>query len=194
MKLIWILCLIIKFQNNEIRQVELVYGEAYFEVSPSTKHNGMLFNVITKNQEVSVLGTEFNIKAYNGDNEIRTTLVGGKFAIKKGGFQNILKPNQQSIIGYDSDVIQVYNVDTSQEVSWVNGLFTFNGMALEDILVILSRWYDTSVFYKSDKQRKINFTGVLERSKSINEILKLIELANQGEVSFKVSNNIIIVK
>lgn len=154
----------------------------------------MLFNVITKNQEVSVLGTEFNIKAYNGDNEIRTTLVGGKVAIKKGGFQNILKPNQQSIIGYDSDVIQVYNVDTSQEVSWVNGLFTFNGMALEDILVILSRWYDTSVFYKSDKQRKINFTGVLERSKSINEILKLIELANQGEVSFKVSNNIIIVK
>src|SRR5690606_21483982 len=60
----------VKFQNGKTREVELVYGEAYFKVSPSTGHNGSSFHVLTKFQEVDVLGTEFNIKAYNGEDEI----------------------------------------------------------------------------------------------------------------------------
>jgi len=184
----------VKFKNNEIRQVELVYGEAYFEVSPSTKHNGTLFNVITKNQEVSVLGTEFNIKAYNDDMTIKTTLVEGKVVVKNEHFQNVLKPNQQAVVAYNSKAIQVYNVDVSQEVSWVNGLFVLNEMPLKEMMKILSRWYNVDVIYESEEKKDFIFTGVLERTKSINKILKLIEITNKGEINFEIKNNIITIK
>src|SRR6218665_2237602 len=68
----------VSFVDGEPRQVELVYGEAYFDVSPSTAHKGSHFNVITQNQNVEVLGTEFNIKAYQDTPTIYTTLVEGK--------------------------------------------------------------------------------------------------------------------
>ena len=65
----------VSFLKGETRKVELVYGEAYFEVSPSTKHSGAKFKVLTKKQEVNVVGTEFNIKAYKNDPIIYTTLI-----------------------------------------------------------------------------------------------------------------------
>ena len=55
--------------------MELVYGEAYFDVSPSTNHKGMKFKVLNGSQEVEVLGTEFNIKAYKDETNVYTTLV-----------------------------------------------------------------------------------------------------------------------
>src|SRR5690606_40703343 len=60
----------VSFTDGESRQVELVYGEAYFEVSHSTEHKGSDFIVYNQNQEVQVLGTEFNIKAYKDDSNI----------------------------------------------------------------------------------------------------------------------------
>ena len=71
----------VTFLDGEIRQVELVYGEAYFDVSPSTAHKGLKFKVINQAQEVEVLGTEFNIKAYKDESNIFTTLIEGKVAV-----------------------------------------------------------------------------------------------------------------
>ncbi len=64
--------------------MELVYGEAYFEVSPSTAHKGAHFQVYNKKQKVEVVGTEFNIKAYNDESNIYTTLVNGKVNVETG--------------------------------------------------------------------------------------------------------------
>ncbi|HEX9826742.1 MAG TPA: FecR family protein, partial [Flavobacteriaceae bacterium] len=71
----------VSFVKGQSRQVELVYGEAYFDVSPSTAHGGSNFKVFNNNQEVEVLGTEFNIKAYKDEINIFTTLVEGKVAV-----------------------------------------------------------------------------------------------------------------
>ncbi len=67
----------VTFIDGSTREVELVYGEAYFDVSPSTEHNGSRFKVINQNQKIEVLGTEFNIKAYKKE-DVLTTLVEGK--------------------------------------------------------------------------------------------------------------------
>lgn len=56
----------VTFSLTTTRKVELVYGEAYFEVSPSTMNQGQGFTVITQGQEVEVLGTQFNIKCISG--------------------------------------------------------------------------------------------------------------------------------
>ena len=71
----------VAFIKGQTREVTLVYGEAYFAVSPSTNHNGATFKVMNQGQEVEVLGTEFNIKAYKDEINIYTTLVEGKVTV-----------------------------------------------------------------------------------------------------------------
>lgn len=183
-----------RFNIGEPRVVELLYGEAYFEVSPSTKHNGDAFNVISKNQEINVLGTHFNIKAYPEDNQILTTLIEGSVNVKSGKFTRILKPNQQSLIAENSKLIKVIDVDVSQEIAWVKGMFSFNEESLEDMMKVLSRWYDVEVVFESTKCKKYLFTGVLEKTSSIKGFLKLIEATSENEVIFEINNKKVTIK
>lgn len=85
----------VNFIKGQSRQVELAYGEAYFDVSPSSKHKGAKFKVFNQFQEIDVLGTEFNIKAYKGESNVYTTLVEGKISVSIDNRNLGLKPNQQ---------------------------------------------------------------------------------------------------
>ncbi len=183
-----------RFNSGEPRAVELVYGEAYFEVSPSTKHNGDTFNVITKNQEVNVLGTHFNIKGYREDNDIATTLIEGSVNVKNGEFIKLLKPNQQSLISADSKSIKVVEVDVTQEIAWVKGMFSFSEESLEEMMKVLSRWYDVEVVFESNESKNYLFTGVLERTSLIQDFLELIQATSEGEVNFEVNGKKVIIK
>ena len=184
----------VTFTEGLTRKVELIYGEVYFKVSPSTQHKGAGFHVLTKSQEINVLGTEFNIRAYNNDEVMATTLVEGKIRIKKGEVSETLKPNQQAKISQESNQIDIQEIDVSQEISWVNGLFAFNEKPLEEILTVLSRWYDTEVVFENAKQKKFVFTGLLERTKAIEDILKLIEATSEGQIKFEIKDKTIIIK
>ncbi len=184
----------VNFQKGEKREVELLYGEAYFEVSPSKQHQGAKFNILTKVQEIEVLGTKFNIKAYDGEDKITTTLVEGEIQVNLEYFQKILKPNQQSQIGLDDGLFNVVDVDAAQEVSWVNGLFIFEDAPLHEMMKVLSRWYDAEVFYEKEELRKFRFTGILERSNSIMDILELVEASSDGQVSIKIKEKVILIK
>lgn len=184
----------VSFQNGKAREVELVYGEAYFEVSPSTDHNGAPFYVHTKSQTVDVLGTVFNIKAYNDEDVMATTLVEGKIRISNGDDTEILKPNQQSKISNTTNKIEVKEVDVSQEISWVKGLFSFNEATLDSIMSILSRWYDFEIVFESAQLKNFVFTGVLERTKSIDDVIKLIEGTSEGQVKFEINDKTITIK
>tara|TARA_R110000868_G_scaffold398319_2_gene671459 strand:- start:1 stop:1164 length:1164 start_codon:yes stop_codon:yes gene_type:complete len=184
----------VTFTEGLTRKVELIYGEVYFKVSPSTQHKGAGFHVLTKSQEINVLGTEFNIRAYNNDEVMATTLVEGKIRIKKGEVSETLKPNQQAKISQESNQIDIQEIDVSQEISWVNGLFAFNEKPLEEILTVLSRWYDTEVVFENAKQKKFVFTGLLERTKAVEDILKLIEATSEGQIKFEIKDKTIIIK
>ncbi|MBC8769571.1 DUF4974 domain-containing protein [Arenibacter sp. BSSL-BM3] len=181
----------VKFTDGISRQVELIYGEAYFKVSPSTVNKGAAFQVLTKSQEIDVLGTEFNLKAYNNDPVMATTLVVGKVKIKKGEVTETLMPNQQATISHESDKIDIEEIDVSQEISWVKGLFSFNEKPLVEIMTVLSRWYDTEVIFENAKQKNFVFTGILERTKAVEDILKLIEATSEGQLKFEINDKTI---
>lgn len=184
----------VAFNEGCTRKVELIYGEAYFKVSPSTGHKGAGFHVLTKSQEINVLGTEFNIKAYNNDTVMATTLIEGKIRIKKGEVIKTLLPNQQARISHESDEMDIQEIDVSQEISWVNGLFTFNEKPLEEIMTILARWYDTEVVFANAQQKKFVFTGILERTEAVEGILNLIKATSESQIKFEISNKTIIIK
>lgn len=185
----------VKFIKGKNRQVELLYGEAFFDVSSSQNNNGSEFIVSTKTQKINVLGTKFNIKAYSEDDIITTTLVEGKVKVGNGKNQILLSPNQQSKVDSNSPVINVSDVDVSQQISWINGLFSFNDTSLEDIMHTLSRWYDLEFIFKSANQKGFIFSGILERTKSIEDILLIIEkTSSSNEINFEINNKTIIIE
>ena len=184
----------VKFIKGKKRQVELLYGEAFFDVSSSKNNNGSEFIVSTKTQKINVLGTKFNVKSYSEDDVITTTLVEGKVKVENGENQILLFPNQQSKVDSNSAIIDVSDVDVSQQISWIKGLFSFNDTSLEDIMHILSRWYDLEFIFKSANQKKFIFSGILERTKSIEDILFIIEkTSSSNEINFEINNKTIII-
>ena len=184
----------VKFIKGKKRQVELLYGEAFFDVSSSKNNNGSEFIVSTKTQKINVLGTKFNVKSYRRDDVITTTLVEGKVKVENEENQILLFPNQQSKVDSNSAIIDVSDVDVFQQISWINGLFSFNDTSLEDIMHTLSRWYDLEFIFKSSNQKKFIFSGILERTKSIEDILFIIEkTSSSNEINFEINNKTIII-
>jgi len=122
-------------------------------------------------------------------------LVEGKVRVHNGENQILLSPNQQSKVDSKSTNIDVSNVDVLQQISWINGLFSFNDTSLESIMQTLSRWYDLKFIFKSANQKKLLFSGVLERTKSIEDILFIIEKTSSlNEINFEIIDKVIIVE
>lgn len=182
----------ISFIEGQPRVVELIYGEGYFDVSESTKHKGSKFIVRTNVQDVTVLGTEFNIRAYSNEANIYTTLVEGKVAVSNGVLKKVLKPSTQSKVTIKSDKISVRKVDVVNEIAWKNGFFSFEKETLGTMLNTLARWYDIKVVYKNKEKSNLVFSGMLKRTNNVEELLRNIEKTEQ--VRFEIKNKEIIVK
>ncbi len=165
----------VSFKDGETRKVELIYGEAYFAVSPSSEHNGSKFSVINNAQEVEVLGTEFNIKAYRDESYIYTTLVEGKVIVNIDTKKQTLIPEQQLKLNLDHNITTIKKVDIRNEISWKEGIFSFDGKSLKEIMKVLSRWYDMDVIIENKDIENEEFIGVLKKDQNINEILSSIK-------------------
>ncbi|WP_242133440.1 FecR family protein [Aestuariivivens marinum] len=164
------------FVEGETREVELVYGEAYFDVSPSSEHDGAKFKVKSGIQEIEVLGTEFNLKAYQDETNTYTTLVEGKVAVSNGNSskQNLL-PNQQLNFDLINKTFDVEIVDVYNEISWKEGIFSFDEKSLEKIMKVISRWYDVDVLFINQDIKSEVFVGILGKEQKIEEILTSIK-------------------
>lgn len=164
----------VSFTDGDSRQVELVYGEAYFDVSPSTEHNGAGFKVYHRDQEVQVLGTEFNIKAYKDEVNIYTTLVEGKVAINTINQNMILAPSEQSNLNKLTKELSISAVEVYDEISWKEGIFIFKRKTLKEIMKVMSRWYDMDVVFENQQLEDVRFIGTLGRTQNITDILNNI--------------------
>ena len=183
----------VQFIAGETRRVELNYGEAYFEVSESSKNNGDKFIVTTGIQEIEVLGTEFNIKAYNDDDEIRTTLVEGKINVSNGSIQKVLKPSEQSILNLKNNKIIITETPRLfDKIAWKQGYFSFRKMKMKEIMKTLSRWYDVEYTFHDSKDENKSFTGVLDRENSIEQLL--INIQKTNEIYFEINGRTITIK
>lgn len=168
----------VAFVEGSLREVELIYGEAFFDVSPSSEHKGAKFKVLNKNQEVEVLGTEFNIKAYKDEDKIYTTLVEGKVAVSGFNSKKYMVPNQQTIINLKNGDITINPIDAYNEVLWTKGIFSFKSKNLKEIMTVMSRWYDVQVVFQNTELEKVKFNGVLSKNDNIKEILTIIKKTN----------------
>ena len=163
--------------TGEERRVEMD-GEVYFEVA---KNREKPFVVTVNGVDIRVLGTSFNVSAYQED--VVTTLVTGKVQLKKGDEQVVLLPNQQAI--WSDDKFKVKQVDARNYVLWKEGIFYFEDVDLETILDDMARWYNVTIFYVNPTLKKMKFSVEIKRYEDINEILRRIEQTKRVKFEIK---------
>lgn len=163
---------------GDARRVK-VSGEAYFEVA---KMKGMPFHVtINEMAEVKVLGTHFNINAYEPELGIKTTLLEGSVQASLLGTGRapdyvVLKPGQQAEVTNDQKIKLNESVNTDQVMAWKNGLFNFENASLEEVMRQLARWYNIEVAYEQDIPKMV-FGGEMSRNVSLAGVLNGLERA-----------------
>lgn len=173
--------------NKKKREV-FVEGEAYFEVS----HNDKLpFIVDVGASKVKVYGTTFNIKAYPVDNYIETVLIEGKVEFITKDNSVFLKPNEKITFSTEKGTLQKEYADLEKTSAWKNGKYYYNSEKLLSIIQQLQRWYDTEFIFNENELSNFTFTGVVNREKSIEYNLKIIELTNK--IKFESKDGAIII-
>jgi ferric-dicitrate binding protein FerR (iron transport regulator) len=171
------------FSGNE-RSVQ-ISGEAYFEVA---KNSSQPFRVAVDNgMKIDVLGTSFNVNAYEDDDNSYTTLIDGAVRVTaaEAGNSMILKPAQQAVQAPGSVLSVNSNVDVEKVMAWKNGVFNFENASLADVMKEIERWYDIDVVYKNGIP-DIKFWGKITKDVSLSGILIALE---KTKVHFKLENN-----
>lgn len=156
------------------RKVEIT-GEAYFEVA---RNAAAPFRVIANGIEVKVLGTHFNINAYEDESSVSTTLVEGSVSISADGVAaSTLTPGQQAQFDRSKEEMKlIEQADIEQVLAWKNGFFRFNGTNIRSIMREVSRWYDVDVVYEVPTD-SLNFSGLVSAKENVSHLLKIMELA-----------------
>jgi len=164
----------VAFIEGETREVELIYGEAYFDVFNNPNNKASKFKVLNKSQVIEVLGTEFNLKAYRDEDYIYTTLVEGNVAIKlKNGDKKNIFPEQQAKWNPTNNSFSLKtDINLMNEISWRYGVFNFDGKPLAEIMKTVSRWYDIEVRFLDKKIEEKEFVGVIRKNRNLEDILQ----------------------
>lgn len=172
----------VAFAGNE-RKVE-ISGQAYFEVATLTAEGGhkkIPFKVYIASPsggtEVEVLGTHFNINAYDDEALLKTTLLEGSVKVSRGNAVQLLVPGQQAQLNENGEMHLFKNPDLAEVMAWKDGLFRFHDVDIGTIMRQVARWYNVDVYYKGSVPA-YPFKADIQRDVPVSELLKLLELTN----------------
>lgn len=177
------------FPGNE-RRVE-VTGEVYFDV---VKNANKPFIVAVKDKiDIEVLGTTFNVNAYENERSIRATLIDGSIRVGVVSTDHrkavTLQHGQQASIKEQLITIADHQ-DPEKILAWKNGLFNFDGATLEEVMRDLERWYDIEVVYENGIPNSDKFIGEMTRQIALTDLLDILK---RFQVDFRVEGRKLIV-
>lgn len=174
------------FVENE-RRVELT-GEAYFEIAQDEKQP---FIVQNKAQQIRVLGTHFNVNAYDNETALATTLVAGSIMVSNeaNGETHIIMPGQQTVL--HNNRITINQVDVQDYTAWKDGLIVLNRADLPSIFRQIERWYDVEFVNASRLDSSATLSGEIPRNIKLSGLLQALE--EQTDVKFELTERRIMV-
>lgn len=174
------------FPGNE-RTVQIT-GEVYFEVAHM---RAKPFRVQTGKLEIEVLGTTFNINAFEDEQAVRTTLINGKVLVKTAGQATPLEPGQQaSFYSADSQLKIDKDADLQTIMAWRSGMFEFNDLELGDIMRQISRWYDVDIVFEGEPGHE-KYGGAISKQLPLKNVLRMLEVHG---VTFTLEQNRLLIK
>jgi len=174
---------------NQKERVLSLEGEAYFEVAPDEKRP---FIVETNNLNVRALGTSFNVKSYEEENDVSTVLMTGKVEVTSDKDCIILNPNERIVFDKQTGLMAKNNVDNAYDyANWKHNTLTFNGETFESIVYTLERYYNIQIVFESESLKKHRFRGTPSNT-SLESILQILSLTSP--LSYEVKDSVIILR
>jgi transmembrane sensor len=174
----------VAFIANE-RKVTIT-GEAYFEV---VHDNTKPFYVAKGDLEVQVLGTHFNVNAYDDENDIKVTLLEGSVKVFSNGQSVTIKPGEQAQLTSNLKPQIINGIDPDKVMAWKNGYFSFAQSDLQTVMRQIARWYDVEIFYEG-KISERKFGGEISRFANLSQVLKVLQ---ESAVNFRIEGRKIVV-
>lgn len=169
---------------SRLKREVFLKGEAYFEVA---ENRDCPFYVNTASISLKVLGTSFNIRAYDDESQTTSTLVTGKVMLRELETQKefALAPNEQAVTSGYETVIQT--VDVNPFIAWMQGRIIFEESTIDEIFNDLSRWYDIEIEYVDEDVRDLRYSIDIIKYANLDEVLNILELTKK--IEFEIIDN-----
>ena len=174
------------FGKNE-RRVQLD-GEGYFQVAHDTRRT---FIVQVGELEVKVLGTVFNVCAYNNEQDVTVVLLEGKVGVQTPSSSLIMKPGEKMNYNKSTHKLTTEKVYPEDYVTWTKGSLYFQNESLDNIMKALSRAYDVTIRIDSPRIAEERFTGTIPGG-GIQNALNIIMLTSPFR--YEVKDSVIVLK
>jgi ferric-dicitrate binding protein FerR (iron transport regulator) len=167
--------------GDKDRTVEIT-GEAYFEVAGNAS-KPFVVKKAGSDYRIQVLGTHFNVNAYDDEDAIRTTLLEGSVSVMNGKNNKLLKPGQQAVTGSGNDGTKVLtDANMEEAMAWKLDKFSFDRADIHTVMRQIARWYDVNVEYKGTINQ--HFGGTISRDVNVSKVFQMLELT--GAVKFTI--------
>ena len=161
---------------GDVREVKTT-GEIYFEVA----HNAAKpFRVKSSNQTVEVLGTHFNINAYENEGGVSTTLLEGSVRVVAGAAKCVIKPGQQA--RFNDSQINVQEADLDEVMAWKDGYFEFTDTSIQLVMKQISRWYDVDVEFQGPVTKE-TFTGKIPKTFNLAKTIEVMQMSKSVKIT-----------
>lgn len=147
-------------------------GEIYLEVAKDAKRP---FYVAIDGITIKVLGTSFNIRAYENENDTKVTLIEGKIAAQTNDKEYTLTPGKQLKRGKTFGGVGIRTVDPTEIIAWTKGYYVFKKSRLQDVATTLQNWYGVTIMMTSEISSTTTYTGVVNKKESLDVFLRRLE-------------------
>lgn len=170
--------------SGEQRTVE-VNGEAYFEIAQNARQS---FKVTKGDMSVQVLGTRFNVNAYDDEEDIKVTLISGSVKVSSGISSELLKPGHQASV--HGSKMKIRQVAVDEVMSWRDGIFLLENTDFASLMRQISRWYNVKIVYAGTVPTVV-YGGGVSKDKPLSHIIQILESL---DVKCKLENNVLTVQ
>ena len=153
--------------NRRNREVT-ISGEAYFEVAQQTQHP---FTVKTKEYDVEVKGTEFNVSSYDNEQFSTTTLMEGSIVLRHFNKEYLLKPGEQMQVDVETHRLYLHSANAQQYKSWTEGRIEYDSISLSELFNRIAREYNLQVHIDKDVNTSLILNVSLNNQETPGEIL-----------------------
>jgi transmembrane sensor len=183
----------IRFPNafgQAVRTVSL-HGEAFFDVE---RDESKPFVISVGDLQIKVLGTSFNVKNYDDENEMEITVRSGRVSVNLNAGSStpiILIKDQKLIYSKSTESFRITDVNAIQESSWVNGSLQFNNTPLIAVERTLEKWYDVDIIIENKLLYQTSFTGV-HLNESLDSMLESITYAIDAQ--YEINGKTVIIR
>lgn len=154
---------------SENKREVLLDGEAFFEVAPDTSRP---FTISAQDFKITVLGTSFNVNAYEGDSIMSVAVATGLVKVNKSADQNyFLTPGKEFEYQPKLDQIKINEFDKMMKLAWKEGILYFEDASLQEVEKRLERWYGVEIIIEKDYKGSWLYSGVFE-NQSLENVLE----------------------